>query len=208
MNRRRHPREADHANYMALIGRAREFRNNLHRTINDDQRSQSLVARSLSRVSPAVQTVQAGQVRQACGLIRRACTLTCSPALQMSLTAGARLLLGGDANRADAEALAGQAVELYRAEPPERQQLGLLCLARLNLADAQLTGDNLEGAVANIGDTLTIIAQRPAELVTRRLTQIANTLQRPRYQNTALALDLRDQIHTATTPAPPPRLEP
>jgi len=129
--------------------------------------------------------------------------LTFSPAFQSHLTANARLLLGGDANRADAEALAGQAVELFTAEPPERQQLGLLSSARLNLAAAQLTGDNLEGAAANIGDTLTIIALRPSETVTRRLTQITNTLQRPRYQNTTLALDLRDQIHTATKPAPP-----
>jgi len=133
---------------------------------------------------------------------------TFSPARQNSLTASARLLLGGDANRNEAEALASQAVDLYKAEPPERQQLGLLCLAQLRLTAAQLGADNLEGAAANIGDTLTIIAQRPSETVSRLLTQITNALQRPHYQNTTLALDLRDQIHTATTPALPPQQEP
>jgi hypothetical protein len=128
---------------------------------------------------------------------------TCSPALQSSLTASARLLLGEDANRNEAEALASQAIELYKTESPERQQLGLLCMAQLRLTAAQLGADNLEGAAANLGDTLTIIAQRPSETVTRLLTQIVNTLQRPRYQNTTLALDLRDQIHTATTPTQP-----
>jgi acylphosphatase len=135
-------------------------------------------------------------------------SLTFSPAFQSELTASVRLLLGGDANRADAEALAGQAMELYKAEPPERQQLGGLCHAQLKLATAQLRADNLEGTAANVGDVLIIIAQRPSETVSRLLTQIVNTLQRPHYENTTLALDLRDQIHTATTPAPLPRLEP
>ena len=43
-----------------------------------------------------------------------------------------------------------------------------------------------------------ITAQRPSETVTRRLGQLANALERPRFQTTSLALDLRDQIRTLT----------
>jgi len=124
-------------------------------------------------------------------------------ASQTRMVASARLLLGGQPNYANAETHAGRAVELYEAEPPERRQLGLLGLARLDLAAAQLGRDNLEGAAANIGDVLTVTAQRPSETVTRRLRQVSNALERPRFQTTGLALDLRDQIRAATTPALP-----
>ena len=49
----------------------------------------------------------------------------------------------------------------------------------------------------NLGEVLTITAQRPSEAVKRRLGQLANALERPRFQTASLALDLRDQIRTA-----------
>jgi hypothetical protein len=108
-----------------------------------------------------------------------------------------RLLLGGEPNHTHAENLASRAVELYEAEPPEKRPLGELCHAQLNLAAAQLGRDNLEGAATNIGRVLTITAQRPSKTVTRRLGQLANALERPRFQTASLALDLRDQLRTA-----------
>jgi len=105
--------------------------------------------------------------------------------------------LGGQPHYSDAERHAGRAIERYEAEPPERRQLGSLCVAQLTLAAAQLAGDNLVGAATNIGDVLSVTAQRPSELVARRLGQLANALERPRFQTAALALDLRDQLRTA-----------
>lgn len=127
---------------------------------------------------------------------------------QTQMVAGTRLLLGGQPNIGDAERHAARAVELFEADPPERRELGKLGLARLNLAAAQLGRDDLESAATNIEEVLTIVATRPSETVTRRLRQLANSLERPRFQTTALALDLNDQIRTITaTPArrPPER---
>jgi len=118
-------------------------------------------------------------------------------AVQYQLAASTRLLLGGQPNHVDAERFASQAVELFEADPPEQRSLGELCHARLSLAAAQLGGDNLEGAADNLSEVLTITAQRPSETVKRRLGQLANALDRPRFQTTGLALDLRDQLRTA-----------
>jgi len=123
--------------------------------------------------------------------------LAYSLARQDQWAALARLLLGGEPNYTHAENLASRAVELYEAEPPQKRPLGELCHAQLNLAAAQLGRDNLENAAANIGAVLTITAQRPSQTVTRRLGQLANALERPRFQTASVALDLRDQIRTA-----------
>jgi hypothetical protein len=124
-------------------------------------------------------------------------------AAQTHFVATTRLLLGGQPNIGDAERQAARAVELYQAEPPERRELGRLGHARLGLAAAQLGRDDLEGAAAIIiNEVLTVAAKRPSETITRRLRQLSNALERPRFQTTALALDLRDQIRTATAPVP------
>ncbi len=123
------------------------------------------------------------------------------PAVEQARFMGTtRLLLGGPANLAEAERHAGRAIELYEAKPPEDRHLGFQSMALLDLAAAQLGRDNLEGAATNVSNALAITRQRPSETVTRRLGQLANALERPRFQTTSLALDLRDQIRTATTP--------
>ncbi|MDQ3154126.1 MAG: hypothetical protein M3R63_21225 [Actinomycetota bacterium] len=53
---------------------------------------------------------------------------------------------------------------------------------------------------------LAIAAQRRIESVARRLHQVGRTLQRPKYQTSALALDLHDQIHSFTRTSAPPAL--
>jgi hypothetical protein len=51
---------------------------------------------------------------------------------------------------------------------------------------------------------LTISARRPIDPVSRRLHQVGRALQRPKYQTSALALDLHDQIRAFTrTPTDP-----
>jgi hypothetical protein len=84
------------------------------------------------------------------------------------MTASARLLLGGDVNLTKPKHWRARLSNSIKPNRPERQQLGLLCLAQLRLTAAQLGADNLEGAAANLGDTLTIIAQRPSETVSNR----------------------------------------
>lgn len=123
--------------------------------------------------------------------------LAFSLARQNEVASGTRLFLGGQANCAEAEHLASQAVELHETNAPEQRELGQLSHASLNLAAARLGLDNLEGAADNLVDVLTITAQRPSGTVTRRLWQLANILERPRFQAAGLALELRDQIRTA-----------
>ena len=126
---------------------------------------------------------------------------------QSNAAARCRLLLGGPDNIAEAERLANEAVEHHEAVPREARELGELGLARLTLATSQLEGDNLEGAAANLGDVLNLLATRPSKPVVQRLKQIANVLDRPRYRDTALALDLHDQIAGATAPVALPKAD-
>lgn len=115
---------------------------------------------------------------------------------QSYCAATARLWLGGQDGYADAERDAVHAVDLYAADPPEQRRLGELCLARLDLAAARLGRDDLDGAADQLRDVLAIATQRRIESVMRRLHQVGRTLQRPKYQTCALALDLHDQIHS------------
>jgi len=120
-----------------------------------------------------------------------------SPGVQHYYASTARLWLGDSSNYAEAERLATTALDLMEIGPPEAHHLGYIATARLDLTLAYLGRDDLDGAATNIGDVLTLTAQRPSEPVARRLRHVANALDRPRFQTTALALDLRDQLRTA-----------
>lgn len=124
-------------------------------------------------------------------------------AKQSFYTATARLWLGGQGSYVDAERDAAYAVGLYEADPPAQRRLGELCLARLDLAAARLGRDDLDGAAEQFQSVLVIAAQRRIESVSRRLHQVSRALQRPRYQTSALALDLHDQIRSFTSLSPP-----
>lgn len=133
--------------------------------------------------------------------------LTFPVAKQIFYAATTRLWLGGQPNYTDAERDAAHAVQLYEADPPEQRRLGELCLARLDLAAARLGHDDLDGTATEVQNVLAVAAQRRTDSVARRLDQIAAALQRPRYQTSALALDLHDQIRNfarhSTAPALP-----
>lgn len=124
-------------------------------------------------------------------------------AKQSLYTATARLWLGGQDSYTDAERDAAHALELYEADPPEKRRLGEICLARLDLTAARLGQDDLNGAAEQLQDVLAISAQRLIDPVSRRLHQVGRALQRPRYQTSALALDLHDQIRGFTSLSPP-----
>ncbi|HXT46524.1 MAG TPA: hypothetical protein VN748_20835 [Pseudonocardiaceae bacterium] len=127
-------------------------------------------------------------------------------AKQSYCAATARLWLGGQGSYADAERDAAHAIELYEADPPEQRRLGEICLARLDLAAARLGRDDLDGAGEQLQDVLAIAAQRRIESVARRLNQVGRALQRPRYQTSALAVDLYDQIRDFSRASVPPSL--
>lgn len=120
--------------------------------------------------------------------------LTFPLAKQSLYTATARLWLGGPDSYNDAERGAAHAVELYEADPQEQRRLGELCLARLDLAATRLGRDDLDGAGDQLQSVLAIAAQRRTDSISRRLNQVGRALQRPRYQTSALALDIHDQI--------------
>lgn len=63
--------------------------------------------------------------------------------------------------------------------------------------------DDLDGTFEQIQDVLTVAAGRRTDSVARRLDQVARALQWPRYQTSALVLDLHDQIHSFTRASPP-----
>ncbi|MDQ3764016.1 MAG: hypothetical protein M3460_21165 [Actinomycetota bacterium] len=132
--------------------------------------------------------------------------LTFPLAKQTLYTATAQLWLGGQDSYTDAERDATHAVELYEADPLEQRRLGELCLARLDLAAARLGRDDLDGAAEQLQGVLAIATQRRIEPVARRLNQVGRALQRPRYQTSALALDLHDQIRSFTRVSSPPTL--
>ena len=132
--------------------------------------------------------------------------LTFPLAKQSFYTATARLWLGGQDSYTEAERDAAHAIELYEADPPEQRRLGELCLARLDLAAARLGRDDLDGAADQLQDVLAIAVQRRTDSVARRLHHVGRTLHRPKYQTSALALDLYDQIHSFTRVSAPPAL--
>lgn len=110
----------------------------------------------------------------------------------------------GRASYTDAERDAERSVQLYEADPPEQRRLGELCLARLDLAVARLGRDDLDGTAEQVENVFAVAARRRTDSVTRRLLHIADALERPRFQTSALALDLRDNIRSFTrTPTPP-----
>lgn len=171
----------------------------------------SIEARAHARLRDQRATENAlGRAEQARNVVRGADDpggmLTFPQAKQSFYAATARLWLGGQHSYIDAERDAAHAVELYEADPPEQRRLGELCLARLDLAAARLGRDDLDGAGEQLEDVLAIAARRRTESVARRLIQVGRALQRPRYQTSALGLDLHDQIIGFSRALSPPAL--
>jgi hypothetical protein len=71
-------------------------------------------------------------------------------------------------------------------------------LARLDLAAAWLGRDDLDGTAEQLQDVLATATKRRTDSVVRRLDQLRRALRRPKYQTSALELDLYDQICSFT----------
>lgn len=118
-------------------------------------------------------------------------------AKQLYSAAAARLWLGGEANYIEAERLAEESVRLYLSDPVEERRLGEMSLARLDFAVARLARRDLHGAAEQVDEVLEIGGQRRVESVSRRLHQLVASLERPYFQTSALATDLRERIMTS-----------
>lgn len=99
---------------------------------------------------------------------------------------------------------AQQAVAGYEADPPQHRRLGELSLARLDLAAAHMAGTNLDGAAHEIRSVLHTAAGRTTDSVTRRLRQVAASLEQPVFRGSRDAAELRHLItaHTDHTALP------
>jgi hypothetical protein len=123
-------------------------------------------------------------------------------AKQALYAATMRLWLGRHTDIVRATQHATEAVELYQLAPSGRQRTGELCLARLDLALAQLHQLDLESAAEQIREVLAAARRRRTESILRRLRQVASDLQRPRFQTATLALNLQEEIRVfRATPA-------
>ncbi|MCO6003765.1 hypothetical protein NE236_02125 [Actinoallomurus purpureus] len=102
---------------------------------------------------------------------------------------------------------AAEAIALYEQAPSQERWLGELCLARLDLASARLGLDELDGAVEELRTVMSTAARRRTDSVRRRMRQVSFQLERPRFQTTALAQSVREEITqfcaASTTPTLP-----
>lgn len=118
---------------------------------------------------------------------------------QLFYAASAYLWLGGDSNYTTAERLAEESLDLYMAAVPERRRLGEISLARLDLVSVRLNRRDLDGADEQLKGVLRINGERRTESVDRRLLQLTPQLERPYFQTSALASNMRDNIIDVTT---------
>jgi hypothetical protein len=90
---------------------------------------------------------------------------------------------------------------------PEQRRLGEICLARIDLAQARLSGNEVEGAAEQIDLVVGIETRRRTESVGRRLTQVGRRLSLSPASTTPGGIPILDRIatyHDRRTPGLPP----
>ncbi|WP_371679734.1 hypothetical protein [Streptomyces sp. NBC_01276] len=113
---------------------------------------------------------------------------------QLFYASSTHLWLAGPQHLGDAEARAEEAVEMFQAAPPERQRLGEMSLARMDLAMARLGRGDLDGAAAQIHTVLATNARRPTESVDRRIGHFSRQLAAHPGAGAPIAIGLRESI--------------
>ncbi|MFF4642095.1 hypothetical protein [Streptomyces sp. NPDC001389] len=113
---------------------------------------------------------------------------------QLFYASSTHLWLTGAQHLADAEARADEAVEMFQAAPPERQRLGEMSLARMDLAMARLGRGDLDGAAAQIHTVLATNARRRTESVDRRIGHFTRQLALHPAAGAPVAIGLRESI--------------
>ncbi|MDI2028112.1 hypothetical protein QFW96_05805 [Saccharopolyspora sp. TS4A08] len=115
-------------------------------------------------------------------------------AKQYAYASSTALWLGGQVGLAHAERDAITAIAGYAQEPPERQRIGELCLARLDLAEVRLRGRDVDGAAEQVDLVLAAATTRRTEAVLRRLRRLGRSLERTPLQAAPAAVRLREEI--------------
>ncbi|MEU3073311.1 hypothetical protein [Streptomyces laurentii] len=113
---------------------------------------------------------------------------------QLFYASSTHLWLGGPEHLGDAEARAGEAVEMFQAAPPERRRLGEMSLARMDLAMARLGRGDLDGAAEQIQEVLAVSARRRTESVDRRVGHFGHRLAMHPGAGTPAAIGMRELI--------------
>jgi hypothetical protein len=147
----------------------------------------SLEARAAARLGDRVAVVTAlGRAEQARSggrdiddeVSRLGGLLTFPEAKQLFYAGGAHSLLGDHA-RAERSALA--AIELYETGPAEARSYGDEALARVDIADARLSADDLAGAAEALAPVLSLPVAQRIHQIHDRLTRIRTALAPARY---------------------------
>ncbi len=87
-----------------------------------------------------------------------------------------------------------RAIELYEAEAPENRSPGDLLAARLDVAGAHLTHDDLEGANQELLAVLAAPSRQCSASIVKRAGKLGRRLADSRWERFPLALQMREQI--------------
>ena len=114
------------------------------------------------------------------------------------------LWLGASADLVQAAEHAERAVSGYETDPVENRRMGEWSLAHLDVAASRLAAKDLDGAGEGIHAVLLAAGQRRIASVSRRLDQLAATLDEPTYRGSRAAREIRHRIavHTRRRPRP------
>ncbi|MFE3937977.1 NAD(P)-binding domain-containing protein, partial [Streptomyces goshikiensis] len=113
---------------------------------------------------------------------------------QLFYSSSTHLWLAGTQHLSDAEARADEAVEMFQSAPPERQRLGEMSLARMDLAMARLGRGDIDGAATQIHAVLGVSARRRTESVDRRIGHFSRQLALHPGAGSPAAIGLREVI--------------
>ena len=95
---------------------------------------------------------------------------------QLFYASSTHLWLSGNDHLRSAEARAEEAVEIFDNAPREKQRLGEMSLARMDLATARLHRGDLDGSVTQIYEVLSVDSRRRTESVRKRMGQFVRQL--------------------------------
>ena len=105
-----------------------------------------------------------------------------------------RLSLGGETNARLARRDAEESLRLFAAGPEEQRAPEFVAAAQLDLAGAHLALDDLDGAAEQVRTVIRLPVESRTEPIISRVASVFETLERPRFARSPLAVDLADEI--------------
>jgi hypothetical protein len=122
---------------------------------------------------------------------------------QLFYSSTCQVWLGGEPRLRQTVREASQAVSVFQQAPLGQRRIGEMCLARLDIASAQLALGELDGAVEQARAVFEDAANRRTDSVRRRLHQVRAELEKPKVYTSPLAGAMRDEIIEFCAPRPP-----